>query len=103
MRYFSHDPGAVARKGLLCLLVGGLVLGGVVAGILQGGRGVSRRIAGNGLAGGMFALGLAFAGGMTLREAAALRREQRLRARRARRLRKSEVGGWRSTRTCGPT
>jgi hypothetical protein len=81
MRFFSHDPWAEARKGILYLVVGGLVLSAVVAGIVQGGRGVSPRIAGTGLAGGVFALALVFMGAMTLREAAVLRREKGLRVR----------------------
>ncbi|HEX7902195.1 MAG TPA: hypothetical protein VF950_30830 [Planctomycetota bacterium] len=79
MRYSTQDPAAELRKGLVFVVVGGLVLVGVVLGLLlAGGQGVSKRILASGIAGGVFAAAFVLVGCLSLRDAAALRRERRL-------------------------
>lgn len=80
MRFFGHDPEAERRKGLLLLVVGGLVAVGVLAGLLLSpGAGVPKRVFGAGIAGGIFAACFAVVGVLALKDAAALRRERSLR------------------------
>jgi hypothetical protein len=104
MRFFPHDPEAEFRKGLIFVILGGIVVLGVAAGValtllnrgMDGrvfGSGVIGRYIATGVAGAVVASGVVLAGFMHLKEAASLRRERRLRSRAALKVRPARKRG----------